>query len=150
MKKLNSVITLLLTILLIACKSSNDQSKIEAWKLEVIQVEADFVQMASEKGISVAFRAFAAEEVALKRRNSLVIGIEALKTEYDDLDPNPNVSLTWTPDFVDVSKSGDMAYTYGNYVFSRRDSLGNIKSDTGVFHTVWKRQEDGAWKYVWD
>ncbi|WP_436515613.1 YybH family protein [Ekhidna sp. To15] len=134
---------------LISCTPKAEQSKMEAWKNEIMQVETDFARMAQEKGISPAFRAFAAEEVALLRGGELVIGKEALDATYSN-ERNPNVSLTWTPDFIDVSNSGDMAYTYGNYVFSRRDSLGNVSSDTGVFHTVWKRQKDGKWKFVWD
>jgi ketosteroid isomerase-like protein len=27
---------------------------------------------------------------------------------------------------------------------------GEVGEYQGVFHTVWKRQPDGTWKYVWD
>ena len=57
--------------------------------------------------------------------------------------------LSWSPDFIGVSDSGDLAYTYGRYTYTRI-----FKADTtsanGYFHTVWKRQTDGSWKYVWD
>lgn len=142
---------MLLTILItVSCAFNPDKKQMEKWKEEVRQAEADFANMAEERGISIAFRTFAAKEVALKRRNKLIIGIDALKEEYSDLERNPDVLLTWEPDYIDVSKSGDMAYTYGSYAFSKKDSLGNVNTNTGVFHTVWKRQPDGSWKYVWD
>jgi ketosteroid isomerase-like protein len=56
--------------------------------------------------------------------------------------------LTWSPDFIDVSASGDMAYTYGKYNYTTTDSLGNVSEIEGIFHTVWKRQADGNWKFV--
>jgi ketosteroid isomerase-like protein len=58
--------------------------------------------------------------------------------------------VKWSPDFIDVSKEGDMAYTYGKYVWQSPDSTGKMNVSNGIFHTVWKRQVDGSWKYVWD
>jgi hypothetical protein len=43
-----------------------------------------------------------------------------------------------------------MAYTYGQHTFEATDDSGGIIEDTGIFHTVWKRQPDGQWRYVWD
>jgi ketosteroid isomerase-like protein len=52
--------------------------------------------------------------------------------------------------FVDVAASGDLAYTYGQYTISSKDENGKEITKSGVFHTVWKQQSDGSWKYVWD
>lgn len=60
------------------------------------------------------------------------------------------MSLQWDADFVDVSKSGELAYTYGKYTFTAIDSTGKTIDDKGIFHTVWKKQKDGKWKFVWD
>ena len=46
--------------------------------------------------------------------------------------------------------SRDLGYTYGHYTFSYIDSGGNKIENKGVFHTVWKRQSDGTWRFVWD
>ena len=52
--------------------------------------------------------------------------------------------------FVEISKSGDLGYTYGEYIYSYQDSIGNQQKETGVFNTIWKLQKDGTWKYVKD
>jgi hypothetical protein len=57
--------------------------------------------------------------------------------------------LSWTPDFIGVSDCGTLGYTYGKYVFSIKDSSGNSIDQTGIFHTVWKKQNK-EWRYVWD
>jgi ketosteroid isomerase-like protein len=43
-----------------------------------------------------------------------------------------------------------MAYTYGKYTWRSKDTANQNASFSGIFHTVWKRQADGTWKYVWD
>jgi ketosteroid isomerase-like protein len=49
-----------------------------------------------------------------------------------------------------VSACGDLGYTWGSYTFTATDSLGATHRSEGIFHTVWKRQPDGSWKFVWD
>jgi ketosteroid isomerase-like protein len=58
--------------------------------------------------------------------------------------------VNWTPDFIEVSADGTLGYTYGKYVWKIKQANGTIKELLGIFHTVWKRQPDGSWKYVWD
>lgn len=83
------------------------------------------------------------------RNDQLVIGKEAIRARFEKLGPQAG-TLSWSPDFVDVSASGDLGYTYGKYGFTFADSNGVEQKSEGVFHSVWKRQVDGAWKYVWD
>ncbi|MEK7720117.1 MAG: DUF4440 domain-containing protein [Bacteroidota bacterium] len=58
--------------------------------------------------------------------------------------------LLWKPDFVEVSASGDLGYTYGKFLFPTHDSTGQVIRSKGIFHTVWKKQADGQWRFVWD
>ena len=87
----------------------------------------------------------------LMRNNKLVIGKKNLSVLFENQASKPkDEKLSWKPDFVDVSASGDLAYTYGQYTYSYTDSTGTIVESEGVFHTVWKRQADGSWRFVWD
>jgi ketosteroid isomerase-like protein len=85
------------------------------------------------------------------RNNTLIAGKTAIKNHFENKSTKiKNVSLIWKPDFVDVSNSGDLGYTYGKYIYSFVDPSGETITTEGVFHTVWKRQEDGEWKFVLD
>jgi ketosteroid isomerase-like protein len=107
--------------------------------------------MAQVKDISEAFLYYAADDAVLMRDNSLIIGIESIKENFKNgKTGSEKVRLTWKPDFVDVASSGDLGYTYGKYVYTTTDSIGNTSEIKGVFHTVWKRQADGKWRFVWD
>jgi ketosteroid isomerase-like protein len=55
--------------------------------------------------------------------------------------------LTWEPVKVEVSISGDLGYTFGNwelYDYQR----GKIRY--GNYITIWRKQKDGTWRWVLD
>lgn len=119
-------------------------------KTEITNAEKAFNELVKSKGIAEGFYQFAANDAVIKRENdTLIKGRDNIRKYYS----NPklkNASVVWTPDFVDVSKDGTMGYTYGKYVWTIKDSTGKAADYKGVFHTVWKKQPDGSWKYVWD
>jgi ketosteroid isomerase-like protein len=134
-----------------SCSVEIEKGSAEKWKSEILETEENFAKMAGEEGISRAFMTYAAEDAVLMRNNKLVIGKKSLSVLFEDQASKPkDEKLSWKPDFVDVSASGDLAYTYGQYTYSYTDSTGTIVESEGVFHTVWKRQADGSWRFVWD
>jgi ketosteroid isomerase-like protein len=116
---------------------------------EILAAEKSFQQMVREKGAGAAFVYYADKNACIVRGERLIKGREEISAWYGKRQGN-GMQLFWTPDFVDVSGSGDLGYTYGTYTFTITDSTGSVKTGRGIFHTVWKRQEDGSWRYVWD
>ena len=122
----------------------------EAVKKEVLTAEKAFETMAAEKSIAEAFAWFAAEDAVIKRGNdSIISGKEGIRNYYN-LANLTRATVSWTPDRIDVSADGTMAWTYGKYVWKVIRYDGDTVVSRGIFHTVWKRQADGSWKYVWD
>lgn len=118
---------------------------------EIIAAEKAFAKMAADKGIQEAFVFYAAEEAIIKRGNdSLITGKAGIGNFY----AKPvfkKAILSWVPDFIDASESGDMGYTIGKYTWQLKDDAGRVSEEsTGIFHTVWKKQKDGEWRFVWD
>jgi ketosteroid isomerase-like protein len=143
------VLLLQIPIILFFIGCGHSKSK-EEIKNEISQAEKAFERMASEKGIAEAFYYFADENAVIKRENdTLIAGKENIKIYYERKELK-DATVNWTPDFIDISKSGDLGYTYGKYIWKIKDINGNIVEYKGVFHTVWKRQKDNGWKYVWD
>jgi ketosteroid isomerase-like protein len=119
-------------------------------KQEIMQVEKDFQNMLKAKGVAHAFQHFAADNAVIKRENdTLIVGKQAIRNYYSS-ELYINAMAEWTPDFVDVSDDGKMAYTYGKYLWIFKSKDGTTKTFKGIFHTVWKRMENGSWRYVWD
>ena len=143
------IIFVLISSLLLILGCSKLDNK-EAVKKEIFNIEKSFEKMCAEKGITEAFYFFADDSAVIKRQNdTLIIGRENIKNYYS----NPayrNAIVNWTPDFIDLSDDGTMAYTYGKYFWKIWNDTGDTTEYRGVFHTVWKRQLDNSWKYVWD
>jgi ketosteroid isomerase-like protein len=59
-------------------------------------------------------------------------------------------SLTWKPVKADMAASGDLGYTYGNYVFTSKNKDGKLVTNYGKYTSIWKKQRDGQWKVAVD
>lgn len=141
--------TLLLLICITLMCSCRHASDIETARTGILEAEKAFEKMASEKGLAEAFWYFADENAVILRGNdSLITGKDNIRNYYE-INPGHDVKLTWNPDFIGVSDCGSLGYTYGKFLYSTHDSTGKTIERKGIFHTVWKKTEDG-WKYVWD
>jgi len=136
-------------LFLTACSSGVNQLRIETAKKEIVQTEQAFEAMAKEKGLSEAFSFFADSAATLSRGSYVIHGKDSIRLFYLSSRYN-GVKLEWKPDFVDVSSSADLGYTYGKYTFITRDSTRQEIRSKGIFHTVWKKQANGQWRFVWD
>ena len=137
-------------LLLLACEPQNALPDSAKLKQEIVDAEAAFAKMAATKGIAEAFYTFAAEDAVIKRQNdTLIMGRDGIR-QYYSAPFYQSAKVDWKPDYVKVSSHGDLAYTYGKFTWTSQDSTGKVNEIKGVFHTVWQRQADGSWKYVWD
>ncbi len=134
-----------LVVLLVILGSCAQLVDLEKSKSEVMQVERDFAQMAKDKGMAEAFYAFADDSAVIKRGLTLFKGKEAIRNFYAH---QKSGELQWAPDFADAS--GALGYTYGQFIYTEKDSTGTVNQTKGYFHTVWRKQKDGSWKFVWD
>jgi ketosteroid isomerase-like protein len=141
------VINLIVFSMVISCQTSVNKEDV---KKEIFQTEKAFEKMTGEKSIAEAFYFFADDSGVINRGNdSLIFGKEGIRHYYQSRNLK-NATVSWTPDFIEVSGCGTLAYTYGKYVWKVIKDTRDTVVAKGVFHTVWKKQKDGSWKYVWD
>ena len=133
-------------LVLLSCNHSIDKNALIE---EVKNTELAFSAYSDSIGIEEAFLKFSDENAVLMRGNEIIRGKKEIK-DYFSNQSLKNTNLIWAPDFIDVSEAGDLAYTFGKYTYTYSDSLGNPISSTGIFHTVWKKQQSGEWKFVYD
>ncbi len=133
-------------LLLTACTKppSADYAK------EIRDAEAARMKATGSKDVE-AFTAFYAADASILNPNEpIVTGKQAIHDALKPMFADPHFSLALMPTRVEVSKSGDMAYTEGPYKFAFSDIRGNKFEDEGKFLTIWRRLPDGAWKVVED
>ena len=118
------------------------------WVEEIRKTEQAFAHMADTAGIEAAFIYYAANEAVLNRNNQLIKGKKAIEAYFaNKAAAYKNIKLNWEPELIEIAEAGDLAYTYGSYQMVNTETN---ETTTGIFHTVWKRQESGACRYVWD
>ncbi len=132
------------------CLSQTDNKGSAALIEEIRKVEKQFENDLNSRGVDFAFEKYAAPDAVIKRQNdTLIYGPKAIK-QYYSTEFYRSAKAFWAPDLISVSEDGTMAYTYGRYRWTFPARPGEVGEYRGVFHTVWKRQPDGTWKYVWD
>ncbi len=148
--------TLPLLVLALAVVPAAHAESREKLKAELAQTERAFCALAARSGIAEAFLANMAPECFLPERLGLTRAefaarVAASRARSGQKEgPNPAFQLTWEPLQVDVSADGTLGYTWGRYEATERAPDGKTTATPGIFVTIWKRQPDGSWKFVYD
>jgi len=110
---------------------------------------------ASPAPVIAAERAFAADAAA---RGWIPAFQATVAPDGVELDPDPVnaaqkvaatpddhfTGLSWRPAFAGVARAGDLGFTTGPYFVRGRDGV------AGHYFTVWRKQPDGSWKWIFD
>jgi len=120
-------------------------ASVEAEQTLLRAKDSEFSTLSAARDARTAFDSFAAPDVRVFRDEKFpFIGKAAGLTA---LPANSSV-WTWEPAFADVSRSGDLGYTYGTYRIASKDAPSkNVES--GNYYRIWKKQA-GKWLVVAD
>jgi ketosteroid isomerase-like protein len=77
-------------------------------------------------------------------------GREAVSKAWLPLFTDRSLFLKWRPTQVEVSSTGDLGYSIGDYERMSKDAQGNPATATGNYVSIWRRKPDGKWKIVLD
>jgi ketosteroid isomerase-like protein len=139
--------TLICCVLGFAAATASASLEPEKLKEELVRTEAEFFEHALQHGFSAALHTYMAPDGFVA--NSLILGREAqaAKAKADEGKPRPNV-IRWKPLRADVAASGDLGYTWG--VAEAGPGAAGPFKPYGIYVTIWQRQRDGKWKFVYD
>ena len=138
-----------LIVVLSACTTPPAPKPVD-YAHEIREAESARMKAAGAKDLD-AFVAFYADDASLLNPNAPIFtGKQPIKDELKPMLADPQFSLGLMPTRVEVSKSGDLAYTQGPYKMTFSDIRGNKFEDEGKYLTVWRRLPDGNWKIVED
>ncbi len=124
-------------------KQKDLETDAEAGRVALVKMEDDFSKHVAAKATVDAFLTYLADDARLFRTGAFpAVGREAARTM---LAAKPGL-LTWQPTKAEVSRSGDLGYSYGSYEFKASEG----KAESGNYLRIWKKQPDGKWKVVLD
>lgn len=105
----------------------------------IVAAERAFAADGYALGVKKSFLAHMADDAVLMTPNPA----SARETFLSSPDDSPDAPrLEWWPTWAGISASGDLGFTTGPY------SVGGKRR--GHYFTVWKKQADGQWKWVFD
>lgn len=110
---------------------------------ELVDTERAFAKLAAEKGAKHAFLEYSAPDAYL----FLPAKVNA-REYWKNRGEMPGL-LAWAPNFANVSASGTMGYTTGNWEYRPKGMEGDA-AGFGQFATVWVRQPDGKFRFAFD
>ena len=133
---------LFLLFILSACTHQPDKRRKAAQ--EIIDADRAMNLQASKEGFNKTLLLYADDSVIKPNEGKFpIIGKQSLINAWAGKEDTK--AITWEPTRVEAARSGDIGYTFGNWKMVTKDS-----SYFGNYYTIWKRQSDGAWKYVVD
>jgi len=143
---MNKVTIALLLLIFFAAASVATRQKSPTGSGLLIQLEADFAADVAKHGHDAFLTYFAEDGVEIVDGG----GIDTKDAMRKQPPWSEGTSLTWTPVKAEMSASGDLGYTYGNYVYTAKNKDGKLVANYGKYTSIWKKQKDGQWKVVVD
>ncbi len=129
--------------------ASDREALMERWRAELIQADQDFSDAIGQGGLSL-WTSFFTEDGAMVQEGVGEIRGTASMQEAMDAAAGAVVSFSWTPDRAEVSEGGDLGYTVGQFRTVAAGADGVEMLTTGLYVSIWRRQEDGSWKVEMD
>jgi ketosteroid isomerase-like protein len=143
------VVALLVTIIALPIARPKVSASPKATAEMLKQLEGEFMKASAEKGSQGYMSYYADDSVEVPNGALLIQGKAEIAKGMGFLDDKNN-QLLWTPVGADISASGDLGYTYGNFEFHAKDKNGKPVVQYGKYTSIWKLQKDGSWKVVLD
>jgi len=104
----------------------------------VVDAEKAFAADGLAMGIKRSFQKHAAPDAIVLAPDPVSAQVNLAREEDDKGGP----PLVWWPRWAGIARSGDLGFTTGPYTYD-----GEPK---GWYFTVWARQPDGSWKWIFD
>ena len=147
MKTLSVGVGLVLaSFFMLGCQSGLDQEKEQS---RLLQTDIEFSKKSVEVGAAEAFNQYlASDAVELPAQADPITGRDSIHSHMKA--SGGKYVLQWEPKKAEVSKSGDLGYTWGTYSITSEDEKGQKKTSYGKYLNIWKKQNDGLWKVLID
>jgi len=94
---------------------------------------------------------YADDAIVMDPDTPAIKGKDAIRASAKQFLDDKNFSLTFATSEVEVSKSGDLAYSHGTFAATQTGAkTGKPVKETGKYVTVYRKTADGSWKAILD
>jgi uncharacterized protein (TIGR02246 family) len=139
---------IVLTLLILSCNEQKIDKRAEGEK--VMQLSREWSQMAATGDVEKTVSYWADDAFLMSAGQPPLKGKQAIRQMVEESYKMPGFRISWQPQSVEVSESGDMAYVIENSQVSFTDSTGKAITQHNKAVSIWRKQGDGSWKNVVD
>ena len=139
---------IVLTLIILSCNEQKIDKTAEGEK--VMQLSREWSQMAATGDVEKTVSYWADDAFLMSAGQPPLKGKQAIRQMVEESYKMPGFRISWQPQSVEVSESGDMAYVIENSQVSFTDSTGKAITQHNKAVSIWRKQGDGSWKNVVD
>jgi uncharacterized protein (TIGR02246 family) len=114
------------------------------------KTDADWLAAAQSRDLKRVLPFWSDDATILAPDGPPIKGKDAIRKYVSDAFATPGFSITWKTQKIEVSQSGDMAYSTGTDEISVNGTDGKSITQINRSVAVWMKQADGSWKCVVD
>jgi ketosteroid isomerase-like protein len=110
--------------------------------------EIGFSQSVENQDID-AFRSFIDADARFVS-GSVLQGVDQVANAWSVFFTSDGSTIKWRPQIIQVLENGTLALSRGPYKSESVDADGNQVVNWGTFNSVWRLNDDGQWRVVFD
>ena len=135
-------------LMLTGCHRTAD---LEAARKAIAANEASWNRQLDSRNLDGLVSHFAPDATIVEPGAKEQSGTAAIRKSYGAVLKDPNFHVRSDTENTVVAASTDLAYSRGHYTAKYTDpTTGQIRSGSGSFLTIYRRQPDGSWKWAED
>ncbi len=148
---MRKIVISLAALLALAVSGCAPQVDVEADKAAIRDLsDVQWLNAAQAKDVDTVLSFWADDGSVFPPNAPIVTGKEAIRARQSEAYSRPGFAISWQTTKVEVSRSGDLAYSHGTAEVTVNDPEGNPVTNKEKWVTVWEKQPDGTWKIVAD
>jgi len=134
------------------CKKTDSANAINKDSVKAVLVSMDkkFCDSSRKNGFNSARMQLVAENAIESGEGSMPLEGKKAIADFNATHPDSSFTLVWKPLRAEVGASGDLGYTFGGWTLTTKTKAGHDTALYGAYITIWEKQADGTWKYVYD
>lgn len=110
----------------------------------------EWSKAAQARDVDKAASYYADDAVYFVDKGAIVKGKDSIRLVWKEVLAPTAPAVSFATTFVEVARSGDIAYEYGTVDFTTTDKKGKTSVEKAKYVTVWKKQPNGTWKAAVD
>jgi uncharacterized protein (TIGR02246 family) len=141
--------TIVLALITAGC---GEQRKVDlsAEEAAIRRTDADWLAAASARDLNRVLPFWTDDATIVTPGMPPIVGKDAIRKYVSGAFATPGFSITWKTEKVEVSQSGDLAYSTGTDRISLNTPDGKSVTEENRGVAIWKKQVDGSWRVVLD